>query len=76
MTKFVTKKYGAANINAIHHYEDSDGYQVDSTASGAVSITNFVHEETVNDAKRTIRIMQPQYVDLVVDEFKRLMAIH
>ena len=74
LTKFVTKKYGAANINAIHHYEDSDNYQVDSTAPIANAITNFVHEEKVNDAKRTIRIMQPQYVDLVVDEFKRLMA--
>jgi hypothetical protein len=74
LTKFVTKKYGAANINGTHHYEDSDGYQVDSTAATAAIITNFKHEETVNDAKRTIRIMQPQYVDLVVDEFKRLMA--
>ena len=74
LKKFVDKKYGVANINAIHHYEDVDGYQVDSTAPTASAITNFKHEETVNDAKRTIRIIQPRYVDLVVDEFKRLMA--
>ena len=76
LTKFVQKKYGAANVNATHHYEDTDGYQVDSDAPTATIVTNFKHEEAINDAKRPIRIMQPQYVDLVVDEFKRLMAQH
>jgi len=74
LKKFVDKKYGVANINATHHYEDADKYQVDSTAPIADVITNFKHEETVNDAKRVIRIIQPRYIDLVVDEFKRLMA--
>ena len=72
LQKFVAKKY--ANINATHHYEDVDGYEVDSTAPNAGAITNYKHEEVVNDAKRVIRIIQPRYVDLVVDEFKRLMA--
>ena len=74
LKKFVDKKYGEANINATHHYEDTDGYQVDSTAPTASAITNFKHEETVNDAKRVVRIIQLRYIDLVVDEFKRLMA--
>ena len=74
LKKFVDKKYGVANINAVHHYEDTDGYQVDSDAPTASAITNFKHEETVNDAKRIIKIIQPRYIDLVVDEFKRLMA--
>ena len=76
LNKFVNKKYGEANRNEIHHYEDVDGYQVDSTAPNVTSITNFKYEESKNDLKRPIRIMQFQYVDLVVDEFKRLMAIH
>ena len=74
LQKFVNKKYGVANINAIHHYEDADKYEVDSTAPLALAVTNFKHEETVNDTKRIIRIIQPRYVDLVVNEFKRLMA--
>ena len=41
LKKFVDKKYGVANINATHHYEDADGYQVDSTAPIADAITNF-----------------------------------
>ena len=72
LKKFVNKKY--ADINAIHHYKDADGYEVDSTAPNATVITNFKYEEVKNDAKRVIRIIQPRYVDLVVDEFKRLMA--
>ena len=74
LKKFVNKKYGVANINATHHYEDADKYEVDSTAPLALAVTNFKHEETVNDTKRIIRIIQPRYVDLVVNEFKRLMA--
>ena len=70
--KFVAKKYD--DINATHHYEDADGYEVDSDVANATVITNFKHEEVVNDAKRMIRIIQPRYVDLIVDEFKRLMA--
>ena len=72
LQKFVNKKY--SNINATHHYEDADKYEVDSTAPLALAVTNFKHEETVNDAKRMIRVIQPRYIDLVVDEFKRLMA--
>ena len=72
--KFVNKKYGLANRNAVHHYEDNENYQVDSTAPYAEAVTNFKYEEAKNDLKRPIRIVQFQYVDLIVDEFKRLMA--
>ena len=76
LKKFIVKKYGSANINAVHHYEDANNYQVDSTAAGATSVTNWIYEETRNDLKRTISIMQKQYIGQVVDEFKRLMKIH
>ena len=74
LQKFVNKKYGVDNRNATHHYEDEDGYEVDSDAPNVTSITNFKYEESKNDLKRPIRIMQMRYVDPVVDEFKRLMA--
>ena len=73
LKKFVNKKYGVANINAIHHYEDADGYEVDSTAAGATSVTNFIHEETLNDAKRNLTIIRPEFVSNVVNEFKNLL---
>ena len=73
LQKFVNKKYGVANINNTHHYEDADKYQVDSTASGATAITNFVHEETLNDAKRSLTLIRPEYVSDVVRELKELL---
>ena len=72
LQKFVTKKY--TDINGVHHYEDADKYEVDSTASGATAITNFVHEETLNDAKRTINIIRPEYVQYIVAEFKKIIV--
>ena len=71
LKKFVDKKY--SNINATHHYEDADKYEVDSTASGATAITNFIYEETLNDAKRTLTVIRPEYVSNVVNEFKKLL---
>ena len=73
LKKFVNKKYGVANINATHHYEDADKYEVDSTASGATAITNFIYEETLNDAKRNLTVIRSEYVSNVVNEFKKLL---
>ena len=73
LQKFVNKKYGVANINAIHHYEDADGYEVDSTASGATSVTNFIHEETLNDARRNIKVIKIEYVAQIIDELQLLI---
>ncbi len=73
LQKFVNKKYGVANINDTHHYEDADKYEVDSTASGATAVTNFIHEETLNDAKRTINIIKPEYTQQIISEFKKII---
>lgn len=72
LKKFCQKKY--ADINATHHYVDDNNYQVDSNAPNAIPVTNFGHEELVNDDKRIIRILHPQYVSMVVNEFKSLMV--
>ena len=87
LKKFVDKKYGSANINAIHHYKDVDGYEIDAVddqscidhtsctpVSAATSVTNWIYEEELNDSKRTIRVLQNSMVGSVVDEFKRLMS--
>ena len=71
LKKFVDKKY--SNINAVHHYEDVDGYEVDSTASGATAVTNFIYEETLNDTKRNIKIIKIEYVAQIIDELKLLI---
>lgn len=81
LQKFTAKKY--ADINGIHHYEDSDGYEVEATgtvidssgtqAGSSTAITNFIYEETKNDLKRTIRIIRPEYVRQIIKEFKTII---
>jgi len=86
LKKFVNKKYGSANINAIHHYNDPDGYEIDAVddsscishtsctpSSAATSVTNWIYEEESNDGKRPIRILQSSMALDVVEEFKSLM---
>ena len=72
LRKFITKKYD--DINGVHHYEDADGYEVDSTASGATAITNFVYEEQLNDEKRTINIIRAEYLPQILEEFKTFIV--
>ena len=86
LKKFVIKKYGEANINDTHiwpygtsstggaHYEDADGYEVDSDAPTATAITNFLYEETLNDAKRTINVIKSEYTQEIVSEFKKIIV--
>ena len=73
LNKFITKKYGVNGSTNVHHYEDGDGYEVDSTAAGATAITNFVYEEKLNDKKRNISILKPEYVRSIVKELKGLL---
>ena len=71
LQKYIAKKYD--NVNGIHHYEDANKYEVDSNVPGATAITNSVYEETLNDAKRTIDIIKPQFISQIVAEFKKLI---
>lgn len=38
----------------------------------ATIVTNIMHEERVNDAKRTIRVMRPEYIDLVLRDLRSM----
>lgn len=67
LIKYCQSKY--TNIYGTHHYENSDGFIVNSTAPGATSVSNYKYEESVNESKRRIRVLKPQYVESVVREF-------
>ena len=41
--------------------------------SSATAITNREYEESEQDKKRKIRLLDPRYVDQFTDEFKRLI---
>ena len=72
LQKYIAKKYD--NPNGVHHYEDANKYEVDSNAPGATPVTNSVYEEFLNDSKRTIDIIKPEYIQQIVKEFKQLLS--
>lgn len=80
---YVNDKY--TNINAVHHYEkvqdsgaqtsydDSHIIQVNSTVSGATPVTNYEYELRLQNKKSRIRLLRPEFLDLFVEEFIKLM---
>ena len=75
---FVNNKY--ANPQGVHHYEitQQSGDQtikikVESDVAGAVAVTNLEYEAALQEKKRQIKVLQPEYVEQFVGEFKRLL---
>ena len=84
--QYVADKY--SNPDGIHHYEvtQSSGKQsgngpadythkleVNSTHPGAQSVSNREYEQRLQDQKRQINLLLPQYVGTFVDEFNNLI---
>ena len=78
---YINDKY--SNVDATHHYEISQvsgdttikiDIGTDNTGhSGATAITNFEYEEALEDKKRSIRLLDPTYLEAFVAEFESLM---
>jgi hypothetical protein len=41
----------------------------------AESILNIAYEQSINDKKRTIRVMRPEYIDPLLRDFRRLFQV-
>ncbi len=80
---YISEKY--TNPDGIHHYEitqssgvsssldNSHLIEVNSDASGASSVSNREYEERLQDNKRLIKILRPEYLSEFVEEFKRII---
>jgi hypothetical protein len=60
-------------MHNIHHYEDSNGYIVDSTSAGVSSITNYQYEELLNESKRRIKVVPKGIIEQIITEFKKII---
>ena len=76
LEKFVKEKY--ADPNGAHHYKiaQSSGatskfIRVASTVVGSEVVTNYEHEEALNDVKKQIRLLKPEYVLQFESELKK-----
>ena len=85
---FIKDKY--ANPDGIHHYEVTtssgkttgngpDDYshkiEVNSDASGAQSVSNREYEQRLQDQKRLIKLLNPQFLGLFITEFEKLISV-
>ena len=85
--RFIKNKY--TNPDGIHHYEitQSSGKQtgngpddyshkveVNSTVAGAQSVSNREYEQRLQDKKRKIRLLNPQYLGSFIEEFETLIS--
>lgn len=76
---YITQKYGAANVDNIHHYVTTDGYIVNSdfiNAAGqadATPVTNYEHEFEQNETKRRIKMIPPAVLADVLSQFREIM---
>jgi len=75
---FVNNKY--ENPQAVHHYEitQSSGDQtvkinVESDVVGATAVTNLQYEQAIQDVKKQIRVLKPEYLNQFVREFTDLV---
>ena len=81
---YVNGKY--TNPNAAHHYEvsqtsgptssldNSHLIEVNSTESGASTVTNYEYERREQDKKSLIKVLKPEYISEFVEEFKNLIG--
>ena len=81
--EFIYQKY--ENPDAIHHYEkiQSSGPQTStdyshlveclSTDQGAQAVSNREYEQRLQDQKRDIKLLNPAYLQILQEEFERLM---
>lgn len=68
------EKYGEDGINDTHHHENANGYVVSSDTPLARVVTNIEYEESVNESKRTIKIIDREIIQKVVNDFVKLVS--
>jgi len=78
LNKFISRKYGLGNEDSTHHYEELDsGVKMDEQFildtygnDKARLVTNSIYEHELNQMKRHIKVIKPDYIVSFVDAFK------
>ena len=77
LMSYVNETYD--NPYAVHHYEISQKsgnnnikVKVESSEPFAESVTNIEHERTLNDNKKSIKLLRAEFLDTFIDEYKVL----
>jgi len=68
----IDEKYGSAKYDT-HHYIDSNGFIVDSSAATATSVSNYDYEYATNESKRRIKLISSSLLNTIIKNFKELI---
>lgn len=68
LTAYINDKY--PNPDNVHHYIDSLGYVIPEGVNGATPITNKEYEESINEEKREIKLLKPEFIPQLIEEFR------
>jgi hypothetical protein len=76
LSAYITTKYGVGNEFVTHHYEKMPegiyvDYQfcIDTYGETPTLITNYDYESMLNDQKRIIKVIKPEYIAMFVQMF-------
>jgi hypothetical protein len=72
LVKHIVATYGAQRY-AIRHYVNAKGFIVNSTTTGAVSVSNDDFERALNESKRRIKVISPQVISTILTQYKELL---
>ena len=82
LDSFVDMKYGVENRRAFHHWESvdtgavgdlPDGIIVDSLYPHKIDIDNYEYELKINNSKRNIIILKPEYLEDVLRDLETIL---
>lgn len=76
--EYVKVKYGSdpSEYSAVHHYEKDGIRYIPPTDHpvDAVSVTNWEYEQSVNESKRTIKIIHPDLLPGLLEEMDTIIT--
>jgi len=59
--------------DGIRHYKSEAGHYRNTFTSGDISESHYKHEIDKNEEKRRIKVIRPEFIKRVVNEFERIM---
>ena len=79
---YLNKKYGSVQVaqSTIDHYEDNLGVWIDlatynaTFAQGSIKVYSYDYETTLNEEKKNIQLVDPQYITIIENELDALMV--
>ena len=68
----VSTKIDIDPVYGLHHFENENGYVVDSSYPSKYEVSNYEYETRKNESKRRIKLVSKSLIDTILKNFKSL----